>query len=480
MVRDQGLEQAFYPKAIAIVGVSRTDDDHPPGYTGLAFLRLLQQAGFEGRVFPVNPKASLIEGTRVYPSIISLPEPLDLVIVAVPAASVPQVLEDCIEAGVRNVHICTAGFGETGEPEGREMENRIRQIALRGGLRIIGPNCLGLHVPSIRMKMYENVPLAQGPVAFISQSGGHAQTFLGQGPPLGIGFSKVISYGNALMMDSTDFLEYLATDPETQIICMYIEGVKDGNKLTNLVRQLNLKKPVVIWKGGLTSSGARAAATHTGSLAGDRQIWNSFFKQTGAIRVGSTEEMADVCMTFLRVKPLSGRRVAVFGGGGGNNVATGDTCAEEGLEVLALSEETRRWLMEFVSLVNQSVINPLDAGTVFAEASRLRRATEIVAADPGVDMIILHMGADFANWLSAEAWARFKKCAAEMTQENPAGKPLIMAAQGLGKAGDTERFAQELREAGLTVYGSLLRACRALSRFAAYHQFIAESGKGNG
>src|SRR5512136_902355 len=163
---------------------------------------------------------------------------------------------------------------------------------------------------------------------------------------MGIYFSKVVSYGNALTMDSTDFLEYLANDDETQIICLYLEGIKDGPRFIKLVRQIGRTKPIIIWKGGLTALGARAAATHTASLAGDGRVWDAFFKQTGAVRVGSIEELADTTMTFVRLKPMLRARVAVVVGGGGSNVSNGDICAQEGIEVPILSGETRVKLLK--------------------------------------------------------------------------------------------------------------------------------------
>ena len=414
---------------------------------------------------------------RHIPSVKSVPEPLDLVIVAVPATAVPQVLEDCATAGALNVHICTAGFGETGEAEGKAIEDRIREIALNSNLRVIGPNCLGYHVPSVRLNMYANVPLAQGPVAFVSQSGGHAQTYVGYGPAIGIGFSKVISYGNALMMDCTDFLEYLATDSETHIICMYVEGVKDGRKFSDLVRRINPQKPVIIWKGGLTSSGARAAVTHTASLAGDSRIWEALFKQTGAIGVGSIEEMADVTMTFLRFKPLLRANAAVLVGGGGNSVANADICVKEGIGIPALSGETRVRLMNLLSLVNQSIVNPIDSPRVLYDLSLLQRVLETVAADPLIDVIILHLSTIFRRRASAETLAKFKKCITDFCRQNSSGKPVVVAVRGAEMSGgEAELLIREMREADITTYGSLRSACRALKQFTGYYTVMAETG----
>ena len=470
------LQKAFNPKAVAIVGVSRDDVNPPPGYTGLRILRLLQAAGFEGRLYPINPKATTIADIQAYPSIRSVPEPLDLVIVTIPAPGVPQVLEDCVTTGAVNVHVCSAGFGETGEAEGKAIENKMREIASRGHLRIVGPNCLGYHVPAARLNMYQEVRLLQGPVAFLSQSGGHAQDYVGYGPALGIGFSKVVSYGNALMMDCTDFLEYLATDAETRIICLYLEGVKDGRRLIELAREVNRTKPIIVWKGGLTALGARAAVTHTASLTGDDRIWTAFFKQTGAIPVGSIEEMADATMTFLRLQPMLRARLAVIVGGGGSNVANGDICAQEGIEVPALSGETRIRLLKLLSLVNQSVVNPIDSPGVLYDPSLLRQVLESLGADPSVDLVILHISTFFRTRATAEVRARFKTCITDFCRQNPS-KPVVVAVRGSDRMGvEAELTVREMREADITTYSSLRAACRALKRFTSYHTFKSQVG----
>jgi acyl-CoA synthetase (NDP forming) len=480
MINDSGLiadlQKAFHPKAVAIVGVSRDDVNPPPGYTGLKILRLLKAAGFEGRLYPINPKAATIDNIQAHPSIASVPEPLDLVIITIPARGVPQVLEDCAAAGAVNIHICSAGFGETGEAEGKALQDKVREIGSKRHLRIVGPNCLGYHVPAARLNMYQEVRLLQGPVAFLSQSGGHAQDYVGYGPELGIGFSKVVSYGNALMMDCTDFLEYLATDPETQIICQYLEGVKDGRRLMKLAKEISRTKPIIVWKGGLTAQGARAAVTHTASLAGDGRIWTAFFKQTGAVPVGSIEEMGDTAMTFLRLKPLLQTRVAVIVGGGGSNVANGDICAQEGIEVPALSGETRARLLRLLSLVNQSVVNPIDAPGVLYDASLLRQVLEALTADPSVDLVILHISTFFRTRATAEVKAKFKTCLADFRTQNP-GKPVVVAVRGSDRMGsEAELTIREMREADITTYSSLRAACRALKRFAGYHSFLAQQG----
>jgi len=472
--RDWNFGEGFPPHNVAIVGVSRSEGVSAPGYSGLGLLRILLKAGFPGKLYPVNPYASVIEGLQVYPKVTAIPDRLDLVIITVPPAAVPQVVRDCVEAKALNVQICTSGFGETGQEEGKRLEEEIKRIALEGNIRVIGPNCMGFQIPSAHMQMHMDTPPLPGPVAFVSQSGGHARIFLIRGPELGFGFSKVISYGNALLMDATDFLEHLGNDPETRIICLYLEGVKDGRRFLELVQRLNRVKPVVIWKGGLTNAGARAAISHTASLAGDRKIWNAFFKQTGAIEVGSIDEMAEVTMTLLRLKPLLGKRAAVLAAGGGSSVATGDICAQEGIELPALSEQTKAGLLEFISLVNQGVANPIDVPSVVVDYSSIIRAYELLAADPIIDMVILHLGAEFFLGPTLNAMAEVQKHISSSTELQTKFKPVVVALSNEGQVRDTENYARQLREFGIPAYSSLRAACRDLNRFANYYRFLDE------
>ena len=470
------LDKAFNPETVAIVGVSSNDNEWHFDYTGLKFLHNLKSSGFKGRIYPINPKAANdIEGMKVYPSLLSVPEPLDLVIITVKAAAVPKVLEDCIAVKAMDVHICTSGFGETGEAEDKMLEARLWEIARSAGLRVCGPNGLGYHVPSAGMKMYDG-PMMTGKVALATQSGGCGQFFINQCAARGMGVSKVISFGNALTLGATEYLEYLATDPQTSIICMYLEGVNDGRKFIKLVRQINPVKPSIIWKGGLTESGARAVSTHTGSLAGDERIWDAFFKQTKAIRVASLEEMADAAMTFIKLKPFTGRRAAVFGGGGGGaNVARGDICTAEGIEVPALSLNTRKKLMEFIPLVNQSVMNPMDTPALVHDNTILQKTLELLVVDPVIDVVIMNVALDSLVYMEEKdrkSYEGLKKIIAKFTQENQTGKPLVIALLDQSNLGKSRYYADQLREANITVYESLRDACRALNRFSRYHEFI--------
>jgi len=445
---------------------------------GNNFIRLFQRLGFTGRIYPVHPRASEVLGLRAYPSLTSIPEPIDLVVVSVPASEVPHVLEDCIGSDVRNVHVFTAGFGETGEEEGNRLEQRIAEIARRGGLRIIGPNCLGLHVPAAKMSIWDGVPRESGSVAFISQSGGHCLQITSYAAQYGIRFSKVISFGNGTVLDSTDFLEYLANDSETEIISLYIEGVRDGRRLLELVRDVNRAKPVIILKGGGTKPGSRAAASHTGSLAGDTAIWDAFFKQTGAVRVDYLDELVEVISTFSHLRPPRGNRVAVILGGGGYGVVAADSFAREGLDVPILDNETRRELSHIVPAAGSSVRNPLDIAIARYDLRLLQQIMEIVGHDPQIDIFVITYALEALYDNDSEQMHKLGpyicKFATEIAPhlavvavpDAPALRPPVKAEQ--------RRLENVLPECGVPVYRTIPRAARALAKFAAYYKFKNE------
>ncbi len=464
--------ERFPPKSIAIVGISRNDMVNVPGYTGLNLFRSLRDTGFKGRIYPVNPKAREIEGVKAYASLQEIPEPLDLVIITVPAAVVPQVMDDCVEAEAHYVHICTSGFSETGEPEGRLLENQVLEKALNSGIKVIGPNCMGFIVPSVHMNMFFDLKdIRNGSVAFISQSGGLAHTFMENGPELGIGFSKVISYGNGIMLDALDFLEYLAYDSETEIICLYLEGMRQGRRFIRLVKEINPLKPVIVWKAGLTDSGSRAAASHTGSMAGQKDIWKGLFRQTGAIEASTLQEMAEAAMVFQNLPRITGTRAVVLGAGGGSTVSNGDICAREGLEIPPLASKTREGLLQLTSIVNQGLANPMDVSALLTQPDKLNRALLLFMQDPLIEILLFSIP---LSW-TAGRWGglEFKETIINFHQENDVAKPFVVAVSDDWYAGYAEPYIRELREAGITVFRSLSRAARTLKRFAGYYQFIS-------
>lgn len=469
------FEAAFHPKAVAIVGVSaeaKRGDMWAGG--GGGFMRAFEQLGYKGHLYPVNPKATEILDYRAYPAVSAIPEHIDLVIVAVPARLASAVLEDCIKANAKNIHMFTAGFEETGEPEGIELGKQIREIAQQGGLNIIGPNCMGFYVPDAGIGTFDQLPKKSGDVVFLSQSGGHLNWYAHYGPNYGIYFNKGISFGNAYVFDSTDYLEYLENDPKAKYFSLYLEGVKDGAKLRQQVTRINLTRPMIIWKAGLTTTGARAVASHTASLAGQEAIWKGFFAQTGAVQVNSLEEMAEATMTFRCLKPPKGNRVAVMSLGGGTSVSAADVCSREGLEVPTLSQYTQNELKKFIPLAGASIRNPLDTGLIFRNIDILERELNLVAADPVIDMMIMMPHLDMARHIANE----LVDYLCNFAKNHPSGKPAVIVFHSFGNdSWELElrsKLKVELPNKGIAVYSSLAAASRALARFANYYRIQRE------
>jgi acyl-CoA synthetase (NDP forming) len=479
MTWDADFERAFHPRAVALVGVT---SDNPasrisrPGATG--FMARLMERGFPGHLYPINSKATEILGVKAYPSLASAPQPIDLVIISVPAQAVPAVLEDCIAANARNVHIFTAGFEETGEEEGRRLAQEVKEVIRRGRLRVVGPNCMGIYVPGARLSMWPEGYTQGGPVAFVSQSGRLAQDYAEYGQQRGIRFSKSISYGNAYGLTASDFLEYFATDPDTRAIGMYLEGVVEGQRFLRLVREVNRSKPVIVWKGGLTVPGAKAVSSHTGSLAGQQRVWDAFYKQTGAVPASSIEEIADVTLALLNLPPPKGRRVGHVGVGGGTSVASADIYAREGLEVPTLTQRTRDELRRFIPAAGTSVSNPLDTALAMREIELLARTVETVAADPLVDIIVVAQHWLMLRFAGPEFAPKLAAYLADCVKENRFGKPLVVMLRSWtaqpGPVAEVKLLEQDLLQAGIPTYPTEERAVHALARFCAYHEFQRE------
>ena len=349
------LEYLFHPRSIAIVGVS----SNPGNWGGGVWPRVLQEMGFAGDLYLVNPEFSQFRSMKVYPSLKDIPGSVDLVIVSVPAPAVPRVMEDCVTKGVKVAHIFSAGFRENGE-EGARLEMEITKIAAKGGVRILGPNCMGVYHPAGGLSWRPDFPRESGGLAFLSQSGFNSTNVLKQAEVRGIRFSKLISYGNACDLNETDFLEYLASDPETRVIAAYIEGVKDGQRFFRVLREVAKAKPVVLLKAGRTEAGWRASASHTGALATKDATWNSLFKQTGAIRVDSMEELIDTVVAFLHMPTPKNRRTALIGFGGGQSVLGADYCVNAGLLIPLLPARVREELSRFTPKAGASLANPFD------------------------------------------------------------------------------------------------------------------------
>jgi len=435
----------FEPESVAVVGVPR--EPRP----GQLFLQALLDPGYRGRIYPVNPNAEEVLGLRCYPSVTSLPEVVDLAIIVVPTAFAVPVVRECAEKGVKAAIVFTAGFSELGTEEGRALGAELLAAARGGQPRLVGPNCMGVYVPKSGLGSFPGMPSEQGPVAFVSQSGSLSNRMVWTGSERGLAFSKVISVGNQADLEISDFLDYLAEDPETEIIAAYVEGARDGRRLWRSLTAAGRRKHLVVWKVGRTRSGAKAASSHTGSLAGEAGIWAGLLRQAGAIQVRDMEELFDIVVALRHVGRPKGRQIAIVTGPGGPAVSAADACEEVGLSLAELSDSTKKQLGSFVPTAGTSVRNPVDVGLVLGGAAEMyRRALEATIADPGVDAVVVIGGST-----QGDDWQKHIDAMGELARG--AAKPILHVSFGPGNPIVDRAFAAS----GIASFQSAERALHA-------------------
>jgi len=458
------LDPIFHPRSEALIGASGKQ-----GKIGRVLMERFLETGFQ-EFYPVNPRESEVLGVRAYGTITDIPGPVDMAIVLTPTDAALAAVRECAAKGVKTIVITTSGFGEAGG-KGKELEQEMVRIAREKGARIIGPNCVGIYCPSSRLPFPLPAGKESGRVGVVSQSGFFADYVTVTATSNGIRFSKAISCGNESDLNIMDFLEYLGEDPETEIIVTYLEGVKDGRRFLHLAREISKKKPIILWKGGLTESGARAAVSHTGSMAGSGPVWEGALRQAGVVSVKSFEEALD-CLYAFHFQPLpKGKRVGIISGPGGTAVSTTDRCLELGLEVPPFSPRTRERLLQKMPLVGGSIHNPIDLSLASVVNPRVHSdAIRIVAADENIDMllVIAVVGGEVLRDFILEAKA-----------DAGIDKPLVVTVM----AGDMQSVARDFRlflGSGITIYSDALRAVKALAKLAEYARFRvrrADAGK---
>ena len=336
------LDRLFNPTSLAIIGASSDTKK-----AGARFLKGLSDTGYKGVVYPVNPNYTEVLGRNSYSGVLDLPNDIDLAVVAVPSKQVPGVVAECCRKRVRFVVVHSAGFAELGE-EGKQLELEMLRATRDGVTHIVGPNCMGIYVPSshINMIVY-GAPLTNpGGLAFIGQSGWVTENVVVHGIERGLRFSKIVSIGNQSDLTIEDMIAYLTEDDETRVIALYVEGIKKGRQFFSLVREATRKKPVIIWKSGRSKVGARAASSHTGSLAGSSAVYDALADQTGMVQAHDLEELMDLMVGFSCPILPKGKRVAILCESGGGAVSSADTAEKYGLEVPLLSPEARRAMVD--------------------------------------------------------------------------------------------------------------------------------------
>ncbi len=417
-------------------------------------------------------------GVTNFTSLADVPGDVDYVMLAVPRQVATRVMADCATKGVGGAALFTSGFAETGEADAIAMQNQLLQIARDGNIALIGPNCMGLYVRKLGIRQSGDQAVgAGGEVGFIGQSGTHSINFGLVGEQHGVRVSTSISFGNAIILDVPDYLDYLADDPETKVIAMYIEGVKDGPRFVRSLKRAAAIKPVVVWKGGVTDAGARATASHTGSLATEHAVFSAILRQAGAIEAHGLEDTIDVVKALLFAKPSSGTRMGLMAMTGGQSVMITDAFVGAGLDVPALSQASYDELKTFFNIVGGSYQNPLDMGGTIGfggSAETLTRLFNILESDANVDGIAMEMASGFL---------------ARMWQANPASLDGLLDTLTAHKERSSKPFAAVLQpqhvedvvhqarlrvqERGIAVFASFERAAGALARSIAYHRFRA-------
>jgi len=393
------LDDLFFPKTIAIIGASA----NMLSFGSAFFTIALKELGYAGKVYYVNPKyeGEIINGEKVIKSLEGV-EPIDVVYSCIRASMVPGLVHQCINRGDKFIVIFTSGFSEASE-EGKILQEKLLVMIKESPTRIIGPNCLGPYNPSIGVGWNTGIdpPKEKGNVAFASQSGGHATMLLKIARGRGFYFSKGLSFGNQIDLNCQEVLDYYGKDPETEVIALYLEdvGSAKGNEFFRKMREITPKKPVILWKGGQTETGARAAVSHTGAMSGSFTIWNSMVKQAGGIFVENGEEFWDM-LHFLAIliphhKLRECKNLGLIIPGGGSSVEGTDIFTRAGFNVPVLTEETQAKIRTLIPDVNTSVKNPIDLGATGTLERVFLLSLKYVAEDPQIDIVIHYQPIDW-------------------------------------------------------------------------------------
>lgn len=462
------MHRALNPDVVALIG------DRPSrGHTFIPAMRHVK-----GRLYSVQSDPREIPaieklGVTNYTSLDQVPEHIDYAIIAVSRRFAADSLRACIQNSVGAVSMYTAGYAETGTTDGIHAQEEIKRIAEDAGQILLGPNCMGLHNPSKGVCYLPMQPIYdEGRVGFATQSGSHGNTFSLAAPENGLPITRLVGFGNGVVLESADYLEYFAADPQSEAIALYIESLRDGPRFFRILRETTPKKPVIIWKGGQSPDGSRAAASHTASLAESMDVWRAAARQAGAIMTDSLEETVDVLKALIRLPKFLGNGSGLAGGMGGQSVSIADLFAKNGMRVPALSDAAYERLGSFFSLVGASFTNPIDIGS---NKDQLDTIMEILANDPGIDLLAMQIGILSADRMeiAEEQMDALERIAAKTT------KPVL----AIPHSPIPQAHAQVLRQielrldkAGIPSFASYERAAKALHRALEYHQFLEYLG----
>ena len=392
--KEENLKALLSPRSVAVVGASQN-----PGKLGYHVMKSLTQGGFEGGLFPVNPKERELFGLEAHASLLDIPHDVDLAVVVLPSRTVPAIFEQCASKGVKGIVLITAGFKEIEDASGAQLQEEIAGLANKAGIPVIGPNTFGmanLHAHLNASFTPEFSQVKKGGVSLISQSGGMAHMLAFLAMEQNVGFSKIIGVGNRCNVGFADLLEYLAEDESTGVIAMYMEGVDDPHRLMDAARSVRGKKPLVVYKVGRSEVSDKASTFHTGSLAGQYKVYQGAFRQTGMLAVTSMEELLDAAKALDSCLLPAGNRAAVLSGQAGPGMAACDVCEERGLVLTTFSEETQERInVALPPLALRS--NPVDMGPAWYSPEAIAEVADAALGDTNVDGVVLCIAYASAN-----------------------------------------------------------------------------------
>ncbi len=450
------LKNFFEPKRIAVIGASRES-----GKVGHVIFKNILDGGFEGEVIPVNPNADMILSTKAYSSVIKIKDKVDLAIISVPAKFVLQAVKECKTKGIRDVLIITAGFGEIGN---HELEQELKDYLNKNGMRCIGVNCLGIFNPynkfdSLFLPRYKLKRPEKGSISFVSQSGAVGSSIMDIATNEGHKFAKFISYGNGTQIDESDLIEYLGNDKETKVICLYVEGIKNGEKFFRTAKKVSKKKPIIALKGGLTQEGMKATLSHTGSLAGQKEVYFGVFNQTGVITATSIKEMLDIASLFEKDVVFKGNKVQIITNGGGFGILSTDALIQSGnLKMTTFSDEVAKSLRKRLP-ENVNIGNPLDL-VGDATNNRYQIALEECIKDKNIDGIVL-----IALHQTPLITTDLVEIISEARRESK--NPIVVISTG-GEF--TETLSESLENIGMATFSFPDEAVKAISKLVWYYE----------
>lgn len=458
-------EPLFRPATVAVVGASTTTST-----MANTFIRRMKAYGYQGTIYPIHPKADVIEDLPVFRSLADVPETIDYAYIVIAAPRVPALLA-AAGGKVRFAQVLSSGFGET--PEGQALEAELVAAAREGGCRLIGPNCLGMYSPRGRVTFPVHPPEEVGSVGVVSQSGGLGTDIIKRGQWRGVRFSGLVTVGNSADIGPVDLLRFYLADPQTRVIGLYLEGLRDGRRLFETLRTATVSKPVVILKGGRSAEGHAAAASHTGALAGNQRAWDALCAQTPCLMVETVDAFIGTLLALqnLELRPeRPTREVVLFGNGGGTGVLATDSLSELGLRVQPFAGEARAALEALNLPPGTSVANPVDApvATLQGEGGLIAgRILDLIYAHTRPDAIVMHLNlASFVGRGDNDPLANLIRVAEQARHAHPgrAHFVLVLRADGSAELDDTRRtYRQRALDAGIPVYDEIVDAALALA-----------------